>query len=257
MKKSILALSAVLISSVVLSASDISVSDKNTSVKEMYLDISSGEGKELFKSEIAYNNYLRRESLQNGEIERNKLISEKNACDIAMLKKAVAKLINTGAIKNKDMYLKDINSTSVKKDKDNMKKDIIENIKSNEFKTIEESKIAKQKNCRTETSEELDTSKISKSFFKFDKLKQFKVTYNVAGEFDKPVLGISRNKLLLKGAQFKADMFTKAGWVHNINGGWVKGYKLYPRVLNHTTKEDIKKWKSKYKKVTKVICDKK
>ena len=98
----------------------------------------------------------------------------------------------------------------------------------------------------------LDTSNISKSYYSFDKDKEFRVTYNVAGTFNLPVLGIDREKLLKKGTTFKADMYTKAGWVHIKNGNWVKGYKLYPRMLNHTTNEDKQKWASKY--ITKTIC---
>jgi len=43
-------------------------------------------------------------------------------------------------------------------------------------------------------------------------------------------------------------MWTYAGWVHAMNKGWVKGYKLYPKFVQKKVKNK-KNYKVKYKEV--------
>jgi len=226
-----------------------SVDTNNT--KDIFIDIQSKVGTELLKSEIMYKNYLQNEAIQNKKIAINKSLSEKNACEINKLKKALVKMIKSSGYS--DMERVHIEEGLFKEE---AKKKAVVNTKYNNLpilkvgentnKIIEE---ARKKSCvRTKI---VDTSDIEKSFYVYKTPRTFKVT-RVAGTFKNPILGLKRKKLLKKGETFIGDMYTKAGWVHIKGGDWVKGYKVYPRVLNKTTKEDQKKWATKY--ITKVIC---
>jgi len=211
---------------------------EETNTKDIYINVDSELGSKLFNSEKSYKKYLEKEDSQNKKIVvlENKI--EKNNCEIVRLKKAIVRLIK-------------INSKIVEKDtqKTEVKYINIETLPTLNSLLKEDSKIPHTKEICV-TKKKIDTTGIEESYYKYKNTKTFKVVYNKAGEFNYPVIGSHVKGMLHKNDKFKADMFTKAGWVHNINGGWVKGYKLYPKVENKTTTEDIKKWGLKYKTYT-------
>jgi len=226
-----------------------SVNKNNT--KDIYINIQSKVGTELLKSEIMYKNYLQNEAIQNKKIEINRNLFKKNSCEINKIKKVLIKMIKSNGYS-------DMERVSMEKDltKQKAKKEVISKIKYNNLPILKVSennikliKESRKKSCIT--TKVIDTSDIKRSFYIYKTPKKFKVT-RVAGTFENPILGLKRKSLLKKGDIFIGDMYTKAGWVHIKGGDWVKGYKVYPRVLNKTTKEDKKKWSTKY--ITKIIC---
>lgn len=199
---------------------------------DTYIDIDTKIGNKLFQNELAYKEYLKKEAMQNLKINQNRKIAGRNACEIQKIKRVLIKLIQENR-NYSPIILKTVKTEGAEK---------VLGIKKNNLNQKEE--------CVEKKIKVIDTSHINESYFKYKKLKSFKVTYNLAGEFSYPVLSSSVSNMLHLGDTFKADMYTKAGWVHNVNGGWVKGYKLFPRVNNLTTKKDIEKWSVKYKIIT-------
>jgi len=232
MKKIILSICALGALTLSFSAENI----EQTKESNIYLTVDSEIGKQLFQSELAYKEYLEKEAIQNVKIARANNLASKNSCEIVKLKKALAKLIKLHSQNNsrKVINIKDLPKLNV------------ETEKATEILTGKKKpKVA----CKKKLVKVIDTSHIKESYFAYKTPKKFKVTYNKAGEFEYPLIDSKVNKMLHKNDRFEADMYTKAGWVHKVNGGWVKGYKLWPKVLNKTTKEDIKKWGMKYKTV--------
>jgi len=209
-----------------------------------YIDIDTKIGNKLFQNEMAYQEYLKKEALQNLRINESQKIADRNTCEIQRIKKVLVKLIKErererGYVKYTPISKETSNSTNLVK-VNTKKAEEIFNIKKKTDKT----------KCTKKLIKVIDKSHIEESYFKYKIPKQFRVTYKLAGEFKYPVLKSEVSNMLYKNNTFKADMYTKAGWVHNINGGWIKGYKLFPRIENKTTQKDIEKWGMKYKIIT-------
>lgn len=209
-----------------------------TEIKSLNIDIESKIGAEIFKSELAYANYLKNESIQNLKITTNSESIVANNCEIAKLKKALVKLIKERNVIDTSPVPSSRVATSEFFSVENVNKKI---------KSVNSVVKKKEKEICTKTKKIVNTDRIHESYYSFKNPKTFKVTYSVAGLFKFPVLGIERDSLLKRGDIFKADMYTKAGWVHVVDKGWIKGYKIFPRVKNNTSKKDIEKWSSTYK----------
>lgn len=220
-------------------------STNSDSPKEVYININSQTGVKLLKSELTYRKYFANEAEQSLKIKRNSENIKNNNCEINKLKKIIIKLIKKEEEEkknkkiSKESYLKNLHKAY---------------IKTNKFKDLKKIPISyneKKKVCITKYIPVIKG--IEGSYFKYKTDKTFTVTYPLAGYFKYPILKINREGLLYKGDKFVSDMYTKAGWVHIKNKGWIKGYKIYPRVINKVTKEDIMKWTVKYNK--KIICN--
>jgi len=93
---------------------------------------------------------------------------------------------------------------------------------------------------------------IQGSYIKYPKPKEFIAQKNLI-QYNYPLLWAKTNKypIIKKGTHFKGDMWTYAGWVHVENQGWVRGFLLYPKVLQK--KSFFNKKPVKY--IEKVICE--
>ena len=84
--------------------------------------------------------------------------------------------------------------------------------------------------------------KIKESFIKYDPNKEFTVIKKT-GIYNLPSLKASTTNVIEAGTKFTADMYTKAGWVHDMkSSGWIKGAKINPELKNNTSHEDNEKW---------------
>ena len=104
------------------------------------------------------------------------------------------------------------------------------------------------------TRKKFQVSKINESYIDFSDIKTFKIGRNYVKNFKLPYLesktsSINGKKFYPTGTKVKADMYTKAGWVHIVGEGWVKGYKLSPKVSQIKDKKAYTK-KTKCKTIT-------
>jgi len=92
---------------------------------------------------------------------------------------------------------------------------------------------------------------ISKSYVKYSTPKEFVAQADLL-QYNYPLLWAKTDKYpaIKKGTHFKGDMWTYAGWVHVQGQGWVRGFLLYPKVLQK--KSMFKKKPIKY--IEKIIC---
>jgi len=77
-------------------------------------------------------------------------------------------------------------------------------------------------------------SAVRGSYINYKHDKTFRINSTKVREYELPVLSAKRygsGGYLTKGSYVVADKYTKAGWVHLKNGGWVKGFLVYPKVL--------------------------
>lgn len=158
-------------------------------------------------------------------------IVNKNCNDISSLKKAVAKLIvemekERGKWKNR-----------LEKKADVIKK-------------------KRQGNCTVVTKVYIDKEQIKYSYQKYPEPKRFTVATKKAYIYNYPALyGTKIIGEMHRGDVFEADMFTYPGWVHAKGKGWLRGFKLFPKVLYDEKKVDKDKRKSAYVYVKEKVCD--
>lgn len=202
--------------------------------------------KKLFLSTIIISTAVFASNIDNSLINKNSINElkiansvltekvEKNSCKIVKLEKALARLISKKS-----------------KDKPKLILPVLSNVEIGNYSKIKPNVV-----CTTVKEKKLDLSRINESYYKYKTPKKFTVLYRRAGEFNYPVLESSVKHMLHRGDKFVADLYTKAGWVHNVNGGWVKGYKLNPKVSNKVTQADVKKWGhgKKWKIIEKKTC---
>jgi len=76
-------------------------------------------------------------------------------------------------------------------------------------------------------------SDVRGSYINFKHNKTFKIDSKKVREYELPILSAKRysRDYLTKDSYIVADKYTKAGWIHIRNGGWIKGFLVYPRVL--------------------------
>lgn len=198
----------------------------NLFANDIVIDKDSEAGKIILTSDKEYKDYLLKIST-NKDLEK---LLYKQECDINMLKTAVAKLIQNVDKLNLDKeklekITKDIKSIDTNQkflEKKIPKKEIVV-----EEKKIECKKVYKEQN-------------IAGSYIKYIPEREFKVQTNNLEVYKIPNISSEKIEITLnKGDSFKSDKYTKAGWVYVKNSGWVKGYYLYPKVLQEKTGELI------------------
>ncbi len=189
-------------------------------IKAIDLDINSKEGYRVYLENKLHNESILKDKINQQKINNLKKKLHKQECDLNLVRKSVVKIIKNTKL-NKRSSANTTSSNSCKK------------------------------NCIIKKI----PVDIEKSYFKYKTPKTFKVTKR-ANVYKYPLIGIPKIKKLNVGTKFKADMYTKAGWVHYKNEGWVKGYRIYPSLKNNTTKDDIKK-RGKTKFILKKICKEK
>lgn len=148
--------------------------------------------------------------------------------NIQSLKIAVAKLIT----EQERLNLKNQNN-------EKSIKELQEKLKLKELPIVES---VKKQPCMTKTIKVLDKDSLKFSYLKMED-KEFKVSSSVALIYEYPALGLSSIGELKKGEKFIGDMYTSGGWVHNKNGGWLKGYVLSPKIEHN---ESVKGGKTAY-----------
>jgi len=218
---------------------------------EVYVDVDSAEGKQIFKDNLHYREYVAAEKNKLKTIQAAEKRSKDNLCEIVKLKKIIAKLLKEKAL-NKNLG-KGSNENLAAKPIPVIATEIEKDIPKSVFKT--ERPLKKKNKCVEKTKRVVDTTNIWESYISFPKPVKFIVDTKKAGIFNYPLVESKVISMLHKKDTFYADMYTKAGWVHNVNGGWVKGYRLYPKVNNRVTKRDVERWHLQYKTI-KVKCDK-
>lgn len=155
----------------------------------------------------------------------------KNCKDIQMLKKAVAKMI-IELEKNKKKW----------KGRLEKKYDII--------------KKKKKGKCSIITKVYIDKEQIKYSYNKYKKPKKFTVMTKTAYIYNYPALyGTEIIGEFHKGDTFYGDMFTYPGWVHAEGKGWVRGFKLKPKVLYDKEHVNTNKKQSAYVYVKEKVCN--
>ena len=160
-------------------------------------------------------------------------IVKKNCKDISTLKKAVTKLI-----------------MEMKKEESIWKKRA-----GTPLVPLKEDKVSK--NCKIVTKVFIDKDQIKYSYKKFKEPKTFTVASSKAYIYDYPaLLGTKKVGMLKRGEKFVADMFTYPGWVHYPGKGWLRGFKLKPKVLYMKDKVNKSKEKSAYVYVKEKVCTK-
>jgi len=225
----------------------------NASQDNIYVNVDSDIGKKIFQSKAAYDEYLKREREQDLKIKAINSIAEKNACEIVKLKKAIVKLIKEREL-NPNKNLSEIKEDKKRKVNTYPEKNNYSKLKSL-AKAIGIKEVDNKQSCKTIVIKKIDTSNIESSYFKYKEPKMFKVIRNNVHVFKYPVIDSEKEDLVYnKNEVFQADMYTKAGWVHDINSGWIKGYKLYPNVKNLTSEDDIRKYSMRYKRIVKTKC---
>lgn len=159
-------------------------------------------------------------------------------CDTGTLKRAIVKLIE------KNVQLEKRVSALETKAPNELTSRFLSNAKS--VKKIDGPiygpKTKKTSCSKVKVFKKYKVSDLNGSFIKFDKEKTFKVASHKVREFKVPLLGsaVHSDTFLKKGSYVKADMFTRAGWVHIKDGGWVKGFLMYPKVLQVKGKRSYK-----------------
>lgn len=84
-----------------------------------------------------------------------------------------------------------------------------------------------------EVNKKYESKEVKGSYSDYRYDKTFTVSVDALEEYEMPVLSANKvnRGMLTKGTQFVADKYTKAGWVHVKDGGWVRGFLIYPRVF--------------------------
>ncbi len=201
---------------------------------EIIIDKNSETGKVILNSDKEYKEYLTK-------IYANKNLEDiiyKHECDINMLKEAVAKLIlalekganvnsELNAVSKKIIELENEN----KKLKDKLelpieKQKILEEAVEGNFQKTEKSCV------KEKVIKEYKLKDIKHSYINIIPDKTFKAQVQTLTVFKLPIVNSETESFTLsKGENFVADKYTKAGWVHIKSGGWVRGYEVYPKVL--------------------------
>lgn len=227
-KKSIIVLSSVVLSGSLYAQNGKMHDVKNIEMQTMQIDgknyvVNNGYGK------VAAKNFIKTNRLEGEMIHQT--------CDSKMLKSAIAKLIKkieglesrVGFLeKEKSLLTPLINNKSlIKKERKAHKK-----IRLKEPK--------KKLYCQ---DKKWSISDVKGSFIKFKEPQKFKIASNNVYEYKNPILNSKKSKevSLKKGSYIEGDMFTKAGWVHVKDGGWIKGYLVFPKVLQKKDNNVYKK----------------
>lgn len=215
----------------------------------LVLEKNSEAGKKIIKDETDYKAYLHKKGdLVRFDKKRADQLQE-NSCDINKLKTAVAMLIervekleSEGVVVSKEDVVPQVSEGTVSQIADiGSKKEDIDNVVAPEPENV---MVCKKKKVFASWSPE----GVKHSYIKYKGLKTFTVTTE-AVQFEYPVIGANEvPSPLVKGTKFQADMWTLAGWVHVVDGGWVKGYVLNPPVYQVKTsykkgKSDSYEWK--------------
>lgn len=142
--------------------------------------------------------------------------------NIQSLKTAVAKLIveqEKLKIQNQD------NEQSIK--------NLQEKLNTKEQKALSaltpDNELVKKPSCITKTIKVLNKDFLKFSYLKMDE-KEFKILTSNVLVYEYPYTESSSIGELKRGEKFIGDMYTAGGWVHNKNGGWLKGYLLKPKI---------------------------
>ncbi len=185
-----------------------------------------------------------RDAIRIKEEQKRILQMNEQSCDINKLKSAVAKII-----KRLDSMDQNNSSTDITALKDKIKMlelqmNFSQKNDFNEPKKICSTKKIPVKSKGLNLGSNIDNES---SYLKFKELKTFKTQYEIPTYKYPAVNSEILEKRLKTNEEFKADMYTKFGWVHIENGGWVKGYALSPRFM---PSKIIKAKAIEYKEVT-------
>lgn len=198
----------------------------NLLAKDIIIDKESEAGKIILTSDKEYKDYLLKISTHKN-LEQ---LLYKQECDINMLKTAVAKLIQNVDRLNLDR--KELSNIT----EDINKIDINQKILEKNIYKKENIKSEKKTECKKVYKE----TDIKGSYIKYIPEKEFKIQTNDLEVYKLPKINSEKTGLILKkGETFKSDKYTKAGWVYVKDSGWVKGYYLYPKVLQEKTDKII------------------
>lgn len=195
--------------------------------KQIVVNADSENGQKIVNNIEEYNEYMDDKTrLALG----NKLpidqLSE-HSCDINKLKEAIAKII---------IRLEKVESKTDIEDLKNKIKDLELQI-ANKTEPVTPKTVCKIKKVPVTGGGKEDPS----HYIKFKKDTFFKAEYKIP-QYSYPVIDSDiEGTDIEQNEKFKADMYTKAGWVHIENKGWVKGYALIPKF--EASKEYSKHWK--------------
>lgn len=188
----------------------------------------------------------------------------KNCENIKVLKIAVAKLIKeVNNLKNQKpkVIVKKVYVTKpvvkfkrlppVKKPTNQMAKNIQNTIQSTE--ALNNKKEEYKNICTTKYKRVLNLKKLRQSF-KPLKPRKFTVLFRHIKIYKYPFLGAPVIGDMYYKDHFIGDMFTYSGWVHVKTGGWVRGFKVSPKILYHKEKMNPNDTAMEVKKI--VSCHK-
>ena len=188
---------------------------------EIVIDKNSNVGQVILNSDKEYKEYL-------SKIYANKNLEDiiyKHECDINMLKDAVAKLILMME-KGKDIK---VETTAVSKELNRI---------ADENKILSESMEKKEAvktevTCKTiKTPIKYEKGDIKHSFINIIPDKEFKSQVKKLEVYKIPALNSEKEEVTFGFKdKFLGDKYTKAGWVHIKDTGWVKGYEIFPKVM--------------------------
>lgn len=243
----------------------------NKNIAVLVINKNTKAGQIILKSQKEYLKLLKKriKLSQINEVALQQI--QKNNCEIENIKIVLAKLIQEmEKLKQTKASKKELKALYNLIEKQNKKikqlQDALENSKKFKLESVQK-KInflnkfikedrKKEKICKVvkipiyETAYSLKD--INKSYIKYKNSKEFVAQTNLL-QYNYPLLWAKTNNypVIKKGTHFKADMWTYAGWVHIQNQGWVRGFLLYPKVLQK--KSFFKKHPTKY--IEKVVCE--
>lgn len=202
---------------------------------EIVIDKNSKTGQVILNSDKEYKEYL-------SKIYANKNLEDilyKHECDLNMLKEAVAKLILTIEKKgNIEKEVKTVSEDLIKMSEEHGKLKARVTDSESRKPTLEEFLVGQkaqkvEKKCRIEKRPvEYKNSDIKHSFINIIPDKEFKSQVKALQVYKIPSLKSEKiEKTLSFNENFLGDKYTKAGWVHIKDTGWVKGYEIYPKVM--------------------------
>jgi hypothetical protein len=195
--------------------------------KQIIVTKESVTGQKIVENIQQYNEYMDNQAKFAAKAPEQ---ADQNSCDVNKLKLAVVKLIQRlDTLENANNGIADLKNqiTSLQSQ--------IDSLKPLPKLEVQQSPETAKQICTTKkvlvSSDGKNGFEPESSFLNFKNDTYFTATTSLdESKYPSVEAEISENKVKA-GTKFKADKFTKAGWVHIENGEWVKGYSLSPKFM--------------------------